>query len=270
MQAEYVRVPYANVNLVALPDEVSDDSAIFLSDIFPTGFFGADNAEITPGDTVAVFGCGPVGQFSIASSFLMDAGRVIAVDSKPERLEIAKKQGAEVINFEQEDPTKIILELTGGIGVDRVIDAVGVDAEHPHNGAGKNRKEAKKLEKEKEKIVAKENPSGDNWHPGDAPTQVLNWSVKSIAKAGTLSIIGVYPPNLESFPIGQAMNMNLTMRMGNCNHRTYIPRLLELIHSNAFNPQKILTQEDELVSAIDAYKSFDKREKGWLKVALDV
>ncbi len=267
MQAEYVRVPYANINLVLLPNEVTDEKAILLSDIFPTGYFGADNAEITAGDTVAVFGCGPVGQFSIASSFLKDAGRVIAIDGKPQRLEMARKQGAEAINFEEENVSDIILELTGGIGVDRVIDAVGVDAEHPHNGNSKN---IKQLEKEKEKIVDEENPDEENWHPGDAPTQVLNWAVQSLAKAGTLSIIGVYPPNLNSFPIGQAMNMNLTMKMGNCNHRAYIPQLLELVRQQGFDPEKILTHQTELVSAIDAYKHFDKRDYGWIKVSLDV
>ena len=125
LQAEKARIPYANVGLVKVPDDVTDDQAILLSDIFPTGYFGADLAEIKPGNTVAVFGCGPVGQFAILSAFLMDAGRVIVVDRVPSRLDMAKAQGAEVINFEQEDPVEAILSLTGGIGVDRVIDAVG-------------------------------------------------------------------------------------------------------------------------------------------------
>lgn len=133
-QAEFVRVPYANVGLVRLPDEVDDDRAILLSDIFPTGYFGADLAEIKAGDTVAVFGCGPVGQFAIVSAALMGAGRILAVDHVASRLDMARDQGAEVINFDQDDPVETIRDLTGGIGVDRVIDAVGVEAEPPPGG----------------------------------------------------------------------------------------------------------------------------------------
>ena len=134
LQAEKARIPYANVGLVKLPDEVTDDQAILISDIFPTGYFGADIAGIEPGDMVAVFGCGPVGQFVIASAKLMGAGRVFAVDRVPSRLEMARSQGAETINFEEEDPVETLLRLTGKIGVDRAIDAVGVDAQHAHHG----------------------------------------------------------------------------------------------------------------------------------------
>src|SRR5689334_3549549 len=147
MQAEKVRVPFANVGLVKLPTEISDDQAILLSDIFPTGYFAADLAEIKPGDTVAVFGCGPVGQFAIASARLMRAGRIIAVDGKEDRLAAARRQGAEVVNFEREDPVKTILALTGEIGVDRAIDAVGVDAQHAHHGPAKARKQDRKSDK---------------------------------------------------------------------------------------------------------------------------
>ncbi|MHB9155769.1 MAG: alcohol dehydrogenase catalytic domain-containing protein, partial [Endomicrobiales bacterium] len=143
LQAEKVRVPFANVGMVKLPDSVSDDQAVMLSDIFPTGYFGADLAEIKAGDTVAVFGSGPVGLCAIASARMLGAGRVIAVDQIPSRLEMARMQGAETINFNQEDPVETILRLTGGIGVDRAIDAVGVDAERPHRGPA-----AKKSEKE--------------------------------------------------------------------------------------------------------------------------
>lgn len=134
MQAEKVRVPFANVGLVMLPDSVADEQAILISDIFPTGYFGAELAEIEDGDTVAVFGCGPVGIFAILSAKLLGSGRVIAVDRLPDRLEMAKAQGAEAINFDQEDPVETILRLTGGIGVDRVIDAVGVNTEHANHG----------------------------------------------------------------------------------------------------------------------------------------
>jgi threonine dehydrogenase-like Zn-dependent dehydrogenase len=141
MQAELVRVPYANVGCVKLPDEVTDDQAIMISDIFPTAWFGARLAEVDDGDTVAVLGAGPVGIFAAISAFLQGAGRVISVDRHSDRLDIAREQGAEVVDFDAEDPIDAIRELTGGIGPDRVIDAVGVDAEHVHAGPGAGRSE---------------------------------------------------------------------------------------------------------------------------------
>lgn len=270
LQAEYARIPFANVGLVRLPDSIIDEQAILLSDIFPTGYFGAHLAEIKPGDIVAVFGCGPVGIFAIISAHLFQAGRVIAVDCVDSRLEIARNHGAEVINFEKEDPVETIKSLTGGIGVDRVIDAVGVDALHPHTGAAdeKEKQQQKKYQQEQSKIIQKQNPQEDLWVPGDAPSQALRWSVQSAAKAGTLSIIGVYPPQLDAFPIGQAMNKNLTINMGNCNHRRYLPQLVRLVNSGAVEPSTVLTQEAPLVSAIEAYESFDQRQAGWMKVEL--
>jgi threonine dehydrogenase-like Zn-dependent dehydrogenase len=271
MQAEYVRVPYAHVNLVKLPDSVTDDQAILMSDIFPTGYMGADLAEVVEGDTVAVFGCGPVGQFAIAGAMLLDAGRVLAIDHHPSRLELARAQGAEVINFDEEDPVEVIQRLTGKIGVDRAIDAVGVDAERPHSGpaAKKAKKQAAEFDKEKEEIAPKQNPDGDLWQPGDAPSQVLQWAVEALAKAGTLSIIGVYPETAKTFPIGAAMNKNLTLQMGNCHHRKYIPMLLPLVQSGTFDPSRILTQTTPLASVIEAYERIDQREEGWIKVMLD-
>ncbi|QDT77557.1 Glutathione-independent formaldehyde dehydrogenase [Gimesia maris] len=270
LQAEYARIPFANVGLVRLPDNIIDEQAILLSDIFPTGYFGAHLAEIKPGDTVAVFGCGPVGVFAIISAHLFQAGRVIAVDCVESRLEFARSHGAEVINFEKEDPVETIKDLTGGIGVDRVIDAVGVDALHPHREtADENEKQQQqKYQQEQSKIIQEQNPQGDLWVPGDAPSQALRWGVQSAAKAGTLSIIGVYPPQLESFPIGQAMNKNLTINMGNCNHRRYLPQLVRLVNSGAVEPSTVLTQETPIVSAIEAYESFDQRQAGWMKVEL--
>jgi len=270
LQAEKARIPFANVGCVKLPPEVSDDQAILLSDIFPTGYFGAHLAEITPGDIVVVFGCGPVGQFAIASAMLMGAGRVLAVDCVPDRLEMARAQGAEVINFDEENPIEAIKYLTGGIGADRVIDAVGVDAEHPHRGPGKpGFSERAQFKSEEKTIAPNAQPDGQQWKPGDAPSQVLSWAVQSLAKAGTLAIIGVYPQTAKTFPIGEAMNKNLTIKMGNCNHRRYIPHLIELVRSRAIDPTKILTQQEPLVAAIDAYKAFDLRQPGWLKVKLE-
>lgn len=271
MQAEKVRVPFANVGLVKLPPEISDEQAIMLSDIFPTGYFGAELAEIKHGDTVAVFGCGPVGQFVIASAKLMGAGRIFAIDRIPERLEMAAAQGAEIINFDKEEPVLTLKRLTGGIGVDRAIDAVGVDAVKAESGPAA--KEAKVNEKEfarqVEQVAPQTKPQKDGtWTPGNAPSQALLWAVEGLAKAGTLSIIGVYPQTAQFFPIGAAMNKNLTLRMGNCNHRKYIPHLVELVRSGIIDPAKILTNVEPLTSVIDAYEAFDKREAGWIKVEL--
>lgn len=266
MQAEYVRVPFAHVNLVRLPDAVSDEQAILISDIFPTGYFGADLAKIKYGDTVAVFGCGPVGQFAIASAGLMGAGRIIAVDQIASRLDMARHQGAEIVDFGREDPVETIRELTGGIGVDRAIDAVGIDAVHPHNGAGQQQERL--FQREVEQVAPDARPHDGNWVPGDAPSQALRWGIDALAKAGTLAIVGVYTPQMQSFPIGQAMMKNVTLRMGNCNHRRYIPDLINKVKSNVINPLNVLTQTQPLTSAIDAYKVFDKREAGWIKVEL--
>jgi threonine dehydrogenase-like Zn-dependent dehydrogenase len=267
LQAEKARIPFANAGLVKLPEEVEDDQAILLSDILPTAYMAAENAEIKPGNTVAVFGCGPVGLFCIACAKLLDAGRILAVDTIESRLEMAQDQGAEVIDFNQDDPLEAIKELTGGIGVDRVIDAVGIDANRPHSGPAA--KGAKQEAKEVQKVAPKTNPRNGNWEPGDAPSQVLTWSVEAVAKAGTLSIIGVYSEMMKSFPIGKAMEKNLTIKMGNCNHRRYIPNLIELVRNGTLLPSEILTQVEPLTSVIAAYKAFDKREPGWIKVKLE-
>ena len=270
LQAEYARIPFANVGLVKLPEAVDDDEAIMISDIFPTGYFGAELAEIKDGDTVAVFGCGPVGQFAISSAFLQGAGRVLAIDTVPSRLEMARAQGAEVIDFNVEDPVQVIKDLTGGIGVDRVIDAVGVDAERPHSGpaAAQANQQAAQFDQEVAQVAPDANPDGPLWQPGDAPSQVLTWAVESVAKAGTLGIIGVYPPSMQHFPIGQAMNKNLTLKMGNCDHRRYIPMLVDLVETGAVTPTKILTQREPLTDVIAAYEAFDTRQPGWVKVEL--
>ena len=270
LQAEYARVPFANVGLVKLPEAVDDDEAIMISDIFPTGYFGAEVAEIGDGDTVVVFGCGPVGQFAITSAFLRGAGRVLAVDTVPSRLEMARAQGAEVIDFNAEDPVQTIKDLTNGIGVDRAIDAVGVDAVRPHAGpaAEKAEQQAEQFEQEVSEVAPETNPQGDLWQPGDAPSQVLAWAVEAVAKAGTIGIIGVYPPTMQHFPIGQAMNKNLTLKMGNCNHRRYIPTLVDLVEAGAVTPTRILTQREPLTDVIAAYEAFDTRQPGWVKVEL--
>jgi threonine dehydrogenase-like Zn-dependent dehydrogenase len=272
LQAEKARIPFANVGLVKIPDMIADDQAILMSDIFPTGYFGAELAEIGDGDTVAVFGCGPVGQFAIASAKLLGAARILAIDGKEDRLEMARCQGAEIINFEQEEPIEVILSLTGGIGVDRAIDAVGVDAQHAHAGpAAEKAKEKKRLfQEELRRLAPSASPQGDHWRPGEAPSQVLDWAVDALAKAGTLGIIGVYPPAATTFPIGRAMNKNLTLKMGNCNHRKYLPHLVDLVRSGMVDPAAILTKVEPITNVIAAYEAFDQRQPGWMKVKLEL
>jgi threonine dehydrogenase-like Zn-dependent dehydrogenase len=270
LQAEYARVPYAQTNLFRLPDSISDAQAIPLSDIYPTGYFGAVIAEVSDGDVVVVWGCGPVGQFAILSSFQRGAARVIAVDRHPDRLERARTLGAEVLNFDEVDPVDAILELTQGIGPDRAIDAVGVDAESPKSGpaAAKARQEDDLHRHQLHQIAPRTNQQDGHWKPGDAPTQVHTWAVESIAKAGTIGILGVYPSTNQFFPIGTAMNKNLRINMGNGDHPRYIGKLLQMVESGVVDPEKILTQRKPLRSALDAYKEFDQRSAGWLKVAL--
>jgi threonine dehydrogenase-like Zn-dependent dehydrogenase len=273
LQAELARVPFANVGMVKIPDSVSDEQALMLSDIFPTGYFGADLARIHPGHTVAVFGCGPVGQFAIISAFLMGAGRVLAVDCIDSRLEQARNNGAEAINFEQENAVDTILDLTGGIGTDRAIDAVGIDAMHPHSppAVAISEKQQQEFEEEIHELVPEQfagEKKSKQWHPGDAPSQALQWAIQAVAKAGTIGIIGVYPESMRFFPIGKAMNKNLSIHMGNCNHRKYIPELMEIVSCGAVKPERIITQEQPLVSAIDAYRMFDQHKAGWTKVDL--
>ena len=269
LQAEYARIAYAAANLVRLPDGVSDDQAILLSDIFPTAYFGADLAEIKPGDTVVVFGCGPVGQFAIASAKLNGAGRVFAVDCVESRLEMARDQGAEVIDFNREDPTEVLKRMTGGIGPDRAIDAVGVDAFAPSSGpaAKEAKKRSAEFRKELRELAPESNQRGKQWRGGDAPSQVLEWAVQSLAKAGTLSIVGLYPEG-RLFPIGEALDKNLTIKAGNTPHRKYIPELVDMVESGIIDPAEILTQTEPLEDAIEAYKAFDRRESGWVKVEL--
>jgi threonine dehydrogenase-like Zn-dependent dehydrogenase len=267
MQAEKVRVPFANVGLVKIPDEVQDDQAILVSDIFPTGYFAAELTEIKNGDTVAVFGCGPVGLFSILSAKLKNAGRIFAIDGIESRLEKARELGAEIINFNQEHPVKILMDLTAGIGVDRVIDAVGIDAECPKHGPAA--KISQKVENVKQSLFpSEESFEKESWKPGDSPAQVLEWMTAAVCKAGTIGIVGVYPQTFQTFPIGIAMNKNLALNMGNCHHRKYIPHLLHLVATGEVHPETVLSHKQELVDALDAYRNFDLREPGWTKVEL--
>ena len=148
---------------------------------------------------------------------------------------------------------------------------MGVDAVAPQRGPARKalpKEEKKALAEEVEKVAPKQNPDGDNWHPGDAPSLAVSWAVMALAKAGTLSVIGVYPPGSKMFPLGMAMNKNLTVKMGNCNHRAYLPLLLELVRAGAVDPSRLLSQRAPMSDAIEAYKEFDRRQPGWIKVEL--
>ncbi|WP_347251808.1 alcohol dehydrogenase catalytic domain-containing protein [Legionella sp.] len=268
-QAEYVRVPFAQHNLVKIEESISDDQAILLSDIFPTAYFGVDIASVKPGNIVVVLGCGPVGQFVIASCLLRGVAKIIAIDGIPSRLEMAKKQGAEIINFTKENPYKLIMELTKGLFADVVIDAVGIDSYYPTEGPlTRINKHKTAFQQEVAELVPVPNNEGKNWLPGNAPSFALRECVDLVAKCGTISIIGVYAEDFMVFPIGKAMNKNVKIVMGNCPHRAYIPFLLQQVQSKVINPAKILTQKMPLIDVVNAYKQFDLRQEGWIKVGL--
>ena len=269
LQAEYARVPFAHTGPVKLPEAMTDDDAILLSDILPTSWFGARLAEVSPGDTVAVFGAGVVGQLAMASAVMMGAGRVFAVDHVPSRLEMARTQGAEPVNFDEEDPIEIIRHLTNGVGVDRVIDAVGVDSERARSGPAVEADGAR-FDRQRAQVAPRTNPSGRNWNPGDAPGQALEWAVEVAAKGGTIGVIGVYPPTMTAFPIGTAMNKNLTVNTGNCNHRRYLHELIDVVASGRMSLAPNLTQQETLDTIIGAYEAFDRRDPGWIKVGVAV
>ncbi|RPE78098.1 MULTISPECIES: alcohol dehydrogenase catalytic domain-containing protein [unclassified Frondihabitans] len=272
LQAEYARVPFAQNTLTPIPDGVTDDQAILLSDIFPTSWFGAQLADIRRGDNVAVYGAGIVGQLAVASAFRQGASRVFAVDGIQTRLAVALGQHAEVVDFNHEDPVEAIMDATRGMGVDAVIDAVGVDAQSPKSGpaAEAAAEQSDDLAREVAQVAPEQNTDGDNWIPGDAPSQAAQWAVQTVAKYGRIGIIGVYSPDMASYPIGAAMNKNLTIRMGNCDHHSVTPPLVDLVATGLFDPTAFITQELPTTSAIDAYRSFDRREEGWLKTVLDV
>lgn len=267
MQAEKVRVPYADVNLVAIPDSLSDEQVILLSDILPTAYQAVEMAAVEPDQTVAVFGCGPVGQLVILCLKRAGVKTVYAIDRVADRLSKAQSQGAITLDFDQVDPIIELLKRTDGKGPDKIIDAVGVDAERP---AWCTKKDAQKFDSELHEVAPVTNPKDGNWMPGSGPSQALDWAVKAVAKCGTVSIIGVYADASKKFLIGDAMNKNLVLRMGNCNHRAYFPHLLTWVEDNQVDLTSFISHRVPLDEAIDAYKHFDKREQGWLKVVLTV
>jgi threonine dehydrogenase-like Zn-dependent dehydrogenase len=272
LQSEYARIPYATTTLVKIPEGVSDDQAILVSDVLPTGWFGARLAKVHDGNTVLVLGAGVVGQCAIASAILQGASRVLVVDGLDDRLGIARAQNAETINFNEEDPVEAVRDLTGGIGVDRVIDAVGIDAQRPESGPALENLpvDVGALEEERTAAAPEGNVGRGQWVVGDAPSLAARWAIAAAAKAGTIGVIGVYPPKFDTFPFGEAMNRNLTIQAGNCNHRRYVPGLLNRVARGDVDPTRFITQHAEPTSMVDAYKAFDQRHEGWLKTVVPV
>jgi len=250
-QAEYLRVPYADIGPLKLPDGISDEQALFLSDIYPTGHMAAENCGIEKGDCVAVWGCGPVAQFAIQSAWMLGAGRVIAIDRVPERLELARSKGrAEIINFETEDVVQRLNEMTKGRGPDRCIDAVGAEA----HSAG-NIQEL--IDDAKEAIHFPTNHS-----------YALSQAIICCRKAGTVSIPGVYTGPLNALPMHAAMNKGLTLKMGQTHMQHYMQPLLEKVLDGSIDPSFVITHRGKLEDAPELYKTFESRSDGCVKVVL--
>jgi threonine dehydrogenase-like Zn-dependent dehydrogenase len=249
-QAEYVRVPFADVGAVTVPEGVDDEQALFLSDIFPTGYMAAENCTIQSGDVVAVWGCGPVGQMAIKSAYMLGAERVIAIDRFPERLHLAESQGkAEVINYEDLDAAEELKERTGGRGPDACIDAVGMEAHGTGVSALYDRaKQAVRLE-------------------SDRPT-ALREAIQACRKGGTVSIPGVYGGYIDKVPLGAAFAKGLTIRMGQTHVHRYMRSLLNRIQRDEVDPSFIITHRMTLDDAPRGYAMFRDKEDECIKVVM--
>ncbi|HEY0565185.1 MAG TPA: zinc-dependent alcohol dehydrogenase, partial [Terriglobales bacterium] len=222
-QAQYARVPFADVGPIKIESDLPDEKVLFLSDIFPTGYMGAENANIRPGDTVAIWGCGPVGQFAIRSAFMLGAARVIAIDKVPERLKLAQAAGADVVDFtDDDDVIEIIKQMTAGRGPDSCIDAVGME-EHGNTIPSK-------IDWAKQQMMLST----------DRPN-VLRQAIQACRKGGTVSIPGVYGGLLDKIPFGAAMNKALTFKMGQTHMMNYMEPLLKRIEAGEIDPSVIIT-----------------------------
>jgi threonine dehydrogenase-like Zn-dependent dehydrogenase len=248
-QAEYVRVPFADVGPLKVPEGLSDEQVLFLSDIFPTGYQAAEQAEIKPGQVVAVWGCGPVGQFAIRSAFMFGADRVIALDRIPERLRMAEAGGAETINYEQADVINTLRELTGGRGPDACIDAVGMEG----HGAG-----VFGLYDQLKHAVRAET---------DRPI-ALREAIQACRKGGVLSIPGVYGGLLDKVNFGAAFNKGLTFRMGQTHMHRYMRPLLERIERGEIDPSFVITHRLKLDQAPEGYRIFREKQDECIKVVM--
>ncbi|NDJ17812.1 zinc-dependent alcohol dehydrogenase [Myxacorys almedinensis] len=248
-QAEYARVPFADVGLFKIPDGLTDEQVLFLTDIFPTGYMAAENCDIQPGDTVAIWGCGPVGQFAIRSAFLLGAERVIAIDLVPERLQMAKDGGAEVLNIAEVEVGDALNEMTGGMGPDSVMDAVGMEAHgFGLEGFYDKVKQAARLET-------------------DRPN-VLRQAIVACRKGGTVSVPGVYTGFVDKMPMGAFMNKGLTMKTGQTHVHRYLRPLAERIQNGEIDPSFLITHRLPLEQAPHAYETFKHKQDGCIKVVL--
>ncbi|MBS1914048.1 MAG: glutathione-dependent formaldehyde dehydrogenase [Bacteroidetes bacterium] len=248
-QAQYVRVPYGDVGPLKIPAGITDKQALFLSDIFPTGYMAAENCNIQPGDTVAVWGCGPVGQFAIRSAFLQGAERVIAIDHYTERLHMAEQGGAETINYEDADLLDLIKECTGGIGPDACIDAVGMEAH------GASVPALYDYAKQKVRFES------------DRPN-VLRQAIQACRKGGTVSIPGVYTGFIDKVPFGAAFSKGLTLKTGQTHVHRYMERLLQNIVDGAIDPSFVITHNLKLDDAASGYATFNEQKGECIKVVM--
>lgn len=253
-QAEYLRVPFADVGPLKIEnDSLSDEQVLFLSDIFPTGYMAAENAQIEEGDTVAVWGCGPVGQMTIQSAWMLGAGRVIGIDMVPERLAMAAKHGkAETINFQQGDESVYdrLMEMTGGRGPDRCVDAVGAEA----HATGS--------------FDAVVDAAKAAVFLGTDRPHVVREAIMCCRKGGTVSIPGAYVGFMDKLPLGAFMNKGLTIKTGQTHVQHYNKMLLKKIEAGEIDPSFIITHRLKLDDAPEAYKTFRDKEDGCIKVVL--
>jgi threonine dehydrogenase-like Zn-dependent dehydrogenase len=248
-QAEYARVPFADVGPLKV-NGLSDEQALFLSDILPTGYMAAEMCDIKPGDVVAVWGAGPVGQFAVASARLLGAERVIVIDRFPGRLQLASSySGAEIINYETDNVREVLEELTGGRGPDACIDAVGMEAHSPGLGGAYDRaKQAVRLETDR--------------------ANALRESIMCCRSGGTVSVVGVYSGFVDKFPMGAVMNRSLTIRSGQCHTHRYMKPLMERIERGEIDPTFIITHRLPLSEAARGYEIFSEKEDSCVKVVL--
>jgi len=252
-QAEYARVPFADVGPLKVPEDLTDDQVLFLSDIFPTGYMGAEMCDIQGGDVVAVWGAGPVGQFAIASAYLLGAERVIAIDRFKYRLDLAKNGAgaSDIINYEEMNVQDALLELTGGRGPDKCIDAVGMEAHgHGISYAYDRAKQAAMLET-------------------DRPI-ALREAILACRNGGVVSVIGVYGGFIDKFPMGAVMNRSLTIRAGQCHVQRYMRPLLDRVQKGEIDPSFVITHRLPLHQAPQGFDMFLKKEDNCEKVVLSV
>ncbi|MDK2014146.1 MULTISPECIES: zinc-dependent alcohol dehydrogenase [unclassified Deinococcus] len=250
-QAQYVRVPFADVGPHKIESDLRDEQVLFLTDIFPTGYQAAENCGIVPGrDVVAVFGAGPVGQFAARSAQMLGAAHVIVIDRVPERLAMAEAAGCQVINYEQEDVLVALRESTGGRGPDHVIDAVGMEA-HGHGPGALVDTAKQRLRLSFDRITA------------------LRWALLSCAKGGTVSLPGVYGGLIDKVPMGAAFAKGLTFKMGQTHTHRHIAPLLSRIEAGEIDPSFVITHRASLDDAPELYKTFRDKQGGCIKVVLN-